>query len=208
MNIVSIDFDIIMHRSVNLYNDSVDDDYSIQRILDENKNCGFIPIPDLFLYNHLTNFLIQCVKKLPADKIKFIEDHDEICQYFKENEVKGDFNIFNIDFHHDVAYADEDIENRVKDLDCGNWVKYLFERYPNFKQYIWINIKESIPLNKELFGSYTSKIFPQDLKKYNLDALVKSADVLYICRSSPWVPLEQQQLYETWKDIVDFLYKK
>ena len=29
MNIVTIDFDIIMHRSLNLYNDLVDDDVTI-----------------------------------------------------------------------------------------------------------------------------------------------------------------------------------
>lgn len=33
MNIVTIDFDIIMHRSINLYNDLVDDEDTISVIL-------------------------------------------------------------------------------------------------------------------------------------------------------------------------------
>ena len=52
------------------------------------------------------------------------------------------------------------------------------------------------------------KVFTHNIKKYNLEALVKSTDILFICRSIPWVPREEQQLYETWKDLIDFLYKK
>ena len=56
--------------------------------------------------------------------------------------------------------------------------------------------------------SINRKVFTHNIKKYNLDALVKSTDILFICRSIPWVPLEDQQLYDTWKDLIDFLYKK
>lgn len=36
MNIVTIDFDIIMHYSLNIYNDMVDDENNIQTILNDN----------------------------------------------------------------------------------------------------------------------------------------------------------------------------
>ena len=211
MNIVTIDFDIIMHRSVNLYNDLVDDETTIQSILNDNTEAHFIPNPDLQLYNYLTQFVIKCTKKLSQENIIFIDDHGEVSQLFTSGRVKPDedFNIFNIDFHHDIAYDDIDIEKRIKEIDCGNWVKYIAERYPNFKQYIWIKAKESGEVDKIRFGtSIVKKIVEQDIQKYNLDALVKSTDILLLCKSIPWVPEEEIALYNTWKDIVDFLYKK
>ena len=212
MNIVTIDFDIVMHRSIGLYNDLVDDDNTIQTILDDNKESHFIPNPDLFLYNYLTNYILNCTKKLSKDKIIFIEEHHEVLNAFNTGLIKNNenFNIFNIDFHHDIAYNDEDIDSKIEELDCGNWVKYLFEHYPqNFNQYIWINTDESGDANNDNFGmSINRKVFTHNIKKYNLEALVKSTDILFICRSIPWVPREEQQLYETWKDLIDFLYKK
>lgn len=209
MNIVSIDFDIIMHRSINIYNDLVDDETSIQNILDENKEACFIPRSDLFLYNYLTNFILKCCQKLSKDNIIFIDDHHQIVDYFDSGVIQGDndFNIFNIDFHHDIAYSEGDVENKVEELDCGNWIKYLFEHYSdNFKQYVWINTEESSTIDDRLMTF--DRIYTYNIKKYNLDALIKSADILFICKSVPWVPLEEQQLYDTWIDTVDFLYKK
>ena len=216
MNIVTIDFDIIMHRSLNLYNDLVDDDVTIQSILNANLESHFIPNPDLQLYNYLTQFVIKCAEKLPKENIIFIDDHDEITYYFTSGKIKyeEDFNIFNIDFHHDVSYDEKDIDNKIEEVDCGNWVKYIAERYPKFKQYIWIKAKEAEAFNKERFSETLSgilvskKIIEQDIQKYNLDALLKSTDVLFLCKSIPWVPEEEIALYDTWKDIVDFLYKK
>lgn len=54
MNIVTIDFDIIMHWSLNIYNDFVSDEENISSILSKNKNANFIPHVDLGLYYYLT----------------------------------------------------------------------------------------------------------------------------------------------------------
>lgn len=202
MNIVTIDFDIIMHRSINLYNDLVDDEDTISVILQENNEAHFIPNPDLFLYNYLTNYVAKCFKKLPKDHIFFIDDHDEVTELFNTKFANDldKFNIFNIDFHHDIAYDENDFSENIEEADCGNWVKYLFDKYPNnFKQYIWIKAKESLNFDRPM--SFSKKIITYNIDKYNLDALLKSTDFLFLCKSEPWVPLEEQQLYELWKDL-------
>lgn len=210
MNIVTVDFDIVMHRSLNIYNDLVDDDTTIQVILNDNKDAHFVPNSDLYLYNYLTNFVLKCAKKLTSDKIIFIDSHEEVLQFFETGGVKPEesFNVFNVDFHHDIAYSEEDMTGILQEADCGNWVKYLFNHYTNFNQYVWINTEESGDADNPSFGTYINKkVITYDIKKYNLDALVKSVDVLYLCRSDPWVPAEEQQLYESWKDIIDYYYK-
>ena len=212
MNIVTIDFDIIMHRSLNIYNDLVDDDNSIQTLLNENKEAHFVPNSDLFLYNYLTQFVLKCAKKLPQEKIIFIESHEDILDYIENGQLnlQEAFNVFNIDFHHDIAYAEEDMKEIIEEADCGNWVKYLFNHYSStFNQYVWVNTDESGDAYDVRFSTtINKKTIVYNIKKYNLDALVKSADILFICRSIPWVPDEEQQLYDSWKDIIDFIYKK
>lgn len=203
MNIVTIDFDIVMHRSLGIYNDLVDDEENtVQDILNNNPESGFYPIPDLSLYNYLTNYVAKVAKKLPKNKIIFIDSHEAVANIIDADILNiGDkeFNIFNLDFHHDIAYDEDDKDNRLEEYDCGNWVKYLFDHYQNFKEYIWIKTKESTDYDGK--NNFVYKTRNYDITKYNLDALVKSTDVLFLCKSEPWVPLEVNFLYELWKDL-------
>ena len=54
MNIVTIDFDIVMHKSLGFYNDLVNEDEFIDSVLNRNTESNFIPNIDLSLYNYLT----------------------------------------------------------------------------------------------------------------------------------------------------------
>ena len=203
MNIVTIDFDIIMHKSLKFYNDLVDEDENtIQSMLNSSPDCGFIPISDLPLYNYLTNYINKVVQQLPKNKIIFIDSHNDVADIIDADVLNiGDkeFNIFNLDFHHDIAYDEDDKKNRFDECNCGNWVKYLFEHYDNFKEYIWIKTEESV--NYDGRNYFVNKIRSYDVKKYNLEALAKSTDVLFLCKSEPWVPLEELFLYDLWKDL-------
>ena len=210
MNIVTIDFDIIMHWSLNIYNDFVSDEENISSILSKNKNANFIPHVDLGLYYYLTQFIIKCIKKLPKDHIFFIDDHDGVVDLFDTNLIKPmeNFTIFNIDFHHDIAYDEDDIKNKINDLDCSNWVKYIYEHYKHyFNQYIWINSEESADYD-DYHSFFSKKMIIHNINQYNLDALVQSADVLFICKSEEWVPTEQQFLYDVWENIYNEFAKK
>lgn len=207
MNVMTIDFDIILHWSLNIYNNSVgSDEDNISDLLKENPNAYFTPRCDFGLYEYLTSFLIKCIKILPKDNIKFIEDHDEVVELFDPTldiiKPTEKFKIYNIDFHHDIAYDEDDIDEAIEEIDCGNWIKYLFENYPNFESYIWINTSESLDYDDE-YSPLLKKVFTQNINKYNLDALVKKIDYLYICKSPEWVPIDIQFLYEVWKDIYE-----
>lgn len=207
MNIVTIDFDIIMHPSLNLYNNLIDDENTIQSILLANKDANFVPNSDLFLYDYLTEYVLKCLKRLPENRVFFIDDHNDVLDLFEEeNFPREEFNVINIDFHHDIAYDDEDVEHMIEEADCGNWVKYLFENNPKFKQYVWVKSEESLEYEPEWI--FKKRVNVHDIKKYNLDSLAKTTDYLFLCRSPEWVPLKEQQLYETWINIVDYFYKK
>lgn len=207
MNIVTIDFDIIMHWSVAFYNDLLDDDTTIIDIMNDNPNSNFIPHADLFLYRYLTEYILECARSLPKERIKFIESHEEVTKIFDNGTVRSKFNILNIDHHHDIAYDDDDVENEIEELTCGNWVKYLFEKYRNdFQEYIWINDDESVDFEASAF--FKRKIKRYNIKLYNLYNLAKTTDYLFICKSTPWIPSNEQELYDNWKYIIDYLYKK
>ena len=68
--VLTIDFDILMHQSINIYNDY---DNDVNEFLLDFPFINQLPI-DLELYENLTNFLLQ----IPKNKIVFIKDHDEI----------------------------------------------------------------------------------------------------------------------------------
>lgn len=205
MNIVTIDFDIVMHWSIQFYNDLLDDDTTIESIMSENPHANFIPNIDLYLYKYITEYILQCISRLPKDRIKFIESHEEVTDFFEGVDQK--FNIFNIDHHHDIAYDKDDIENEIEELTCGNWVKYLFEKYgSNFQEYIWIYDEESIHFEGNI--PFKRKISKYNIKEYNLYNLAKTTDYLFICKSTPWIPSNEQNLYSIWELIVDYFYKK
>ena len=124
---------------------------------------------------------------MPQNKIIFIDDHDEVATYI-ENNIKGNFNIINIDFHHDIAYTEDDQDGPVEELDCGNWVKYLLENQRQyFKEYIWVNSDESgeyeanLPFSKKQMSIH-------NINLYSLESLAKTTEYLFLCKSEPWVP--------------------
>ena len=132
-NIVSIDFDIIMAPSIELYNNIVgpnrweeDFIYNPQLALSQ---------ADLIHYKNLTNWLLDVVPQMDPSNIHFIENHEDIVKY-----CDRECSITNIDHHHDIVYNKDEINIILPDdkLNCGNWVKYLFENN-KLKYYHWIN---------------------------------------------------------------------
>ena len=191
MNIVTIDFDIIMEPSINLYNDKINDQ---RTVLDLYNEFNWLPnsIPaNLYLYEYLTNYILCCKKaNVP---IHFIDSHDEIIQYIKNYKL---INLINIDHHHDLGYIDEDIHNKIKNLDCGNWAKYGLEQNI-IKNYIWVKDKNSIKNKEDIKYKFES----YEIKDYNLVNLHKETDELIICSSFEWIPAMYHPLFSVWQDI-------
>lgn len=131
MNIVSIDFDIIMAPSIEFYNNNVRD-----RTLFDNpllKVCN----ADLEHYRRLTDWLIKNKKE---NNVIIIKSHERIVNYIDN----PDDIVINIDHHHDLGY--KFLENTCLDeskIDCGNWAEYLLSN-KLIKKYIWINNENSI----------------------------------------------------------------
>lgn len=195
--ILTIDFDIIMNPSIQLYNNMVsmpwEDRLKCYPVLQN-------LIIDFNFYSKITDYLLTLFKKVPKNKVHFVMDHHKIVNYCLDNET---YNIINVDHHHDYAYKPTDIDNQINELDCGNWLKYLIEK-TSVKSYCWIHGDNAIgPVNSVI------KNIPQyrheRLIPFNLMAL-PTPDEIIICLSPPWVPPYLHSLYYTWMDIANAIY--
>ena len=135
--------------------------------------------------------------KCKKASIKFINGHNEMIKII-DNEVKEPFTLYNVDFHHDIAYDEYDVSNTVEDVDCGNWVKHLFEKYgPKFLRYNWIRPKEATSYKE--YSPFSRKIEEHMLDRFDFHGLSKNTDILVLCKSEPWVPHEQLELFKIWE---------
>lgn len=187
MNLVTIDFDIIMWPSIQIYNDIVDDDCSVQDLLDQNPKSGFTPVADLWLYKYLTDYIVEMSKRLPKDHILFVDSHEEVYTKFKD--LYPVISLYNIDHHHDLGYENNE------ECDCGSWVQYLLKN-KKASFYTWINDPNSIQPDDD-----SIKFKQYSIKEYSLEKLYIETDYLIICSSPTWVPFEQLALVEAWKEI-------
>lgn len=193
MDVLSIDFDIIMAPVIEYYNNMVPrkDWEQIQ-----NENPGMItPKADL----HHFNFIIQLLEKHlnNTDNLYIAFNHKKIID-FLENEES--FSIINIDHHHDLGYEplDEIVEETLKKPNCGNWAKYLFD-VNKLNKYIWIkninsieNYKDSIQQNPEKYQFATKDLQDSDTKEMLLNI---KFDKIFLCLSPEWVPPYYRDLF-------------
>lgn len=109
--ILTIDFDIIMWPSIELYNHFVNGDDDNMWDIETDFPLLQYANADLELYYKLTNFLLKYKEK--NIKFIFINSHDEILKY-----INSPSTMVNIDHHHDLGY--EEYHWQCKDLLCGN----------------------------------------------------------------------------------------
>ena len=184
--VLTIDFDILMHQSINIYNDY---DNDVNEFLLDFPFINQLPI-DLELYENLTNFLLQ----IPKNKIVFIKDHDEIVKLTRN---EGPFTLINLDHHHDLGYGDNIRWNiPVKQVDVGNWVKKLWD-LNRVNKYIWLKDNNSYDPPSRAQKYLTEKHF---FNNYNFDNLL-DVDKVYIALSLDWIPYEYQSLYRIWEQF-------
>ena len=94
MNIVSIDFDIIMAPSIELYRSFDFNGYDnyYQNIFNA----------DLTMYTKLTEQLLRWFPQVGQNNIYFIESHEQIINFIPKDKKCS---LINIDHHHDLGYA-------------------------------------------------------------------------------------------------------
>ena len=197
-NIVTIDFDVIMAPSINLYN---------HMIGVNNWENSFMDNPQLSLsrgdyaqYVQLTNWIMLIASKMSPANIHFIHSHENVINFIPE-EKDEELTIVNIDHHHDISYNDKDSTEQIEDLNCGNWVKYISETR-NLTRYIWINNTNSTDPHEA-----TRDIIAINcaLQNYNLNTLA-APDTLIICLSEEWVPPTIRPLFFLWMDLLNNFY--
>ena len=183
--VLTIDFDIFLRESINLYNDS---DESATEFF---RTFSFIQTPfDLISYEKITKLLLQYQKS----QIVFMDTHDEIVNLTRN---EGPFELINIDFHHDLGYG-ENIKWTlpIKIIDEGNWVKKLWE-LNRVNKYIWINDFHSDELPYKGRKFLTEQHY---IDSYDFDNLL-DCDKIYICFSEDYIPDTYFPLFDLWKDI-------
>jgi hypothetical protein len=188
MKITTIDFDIIMHPCIDIFNDS---DLTADQYLNRYDFLGHMAA-DLELYVQLTNFILSFDK----EKIVFIYAHSDIIDHLKE--ITEPIDLYNIDYHHDVIYEENiNWKSPLKEYNEGNWVKKLWDD-GKIKKYVWLkDYKSENPSSKVEKKYITSKHF---IYLYNLNEL-KDSDKIYISLSPEWIPSYYTCLYDLWEDL-------
>lgn len=190
--ILTIDFDIIMGPSIDLYNARVP--FTSWTDLATNPHYQIL-VADNIHYLRLTSLLIELIHFIPKENVRFIESHDDICKFITEKS-----NIINIDHHHDLGY--ENKEDNEK-LTCANWVKYLSDQNL-LEKYVWLHNTNSLmpEKNSELISANGPLQDIEDLNSY-----IANIDFLVLCLSEPWVPPSIRPLFDVWIEIFNLYYK-
>ena len=75
MNVVTIDFDIIMEPSISFYNNMVDIEDPMKDYVDKFSFLTNIPA-DLYIYDYLTRYIVRAAKQ--NQEIYFVNSHDKV----------------------------------------------------------------------------------------------------------------------------------
>ena len=184
-NIITIDFDIIMAPSIELYNKYITEFYGVNDFAKDYNGLISYSNADLDIYNIITSYLIDSFLTLNNDNIYFINDHEQVYDLL---EINKKYNIYNIDHHHDCGYVEEQ-----KDLFCGNWIKIL-KKENRLNEYTWITDESTID---EIDKNIGKKVFFYDTDLFSLP----KPDKLIICASFEWIPFQFRPLFYLWLQL-------
>lgn len=197
MNVVTIDFDIIMKPSISFYNDMVDVENPLKDYVEEFSYLTNIPA-DLYIYDFISRYITKSMVG-GCRNVYFINSHESAVDIIEKLPKDEEIHLYNIDHHHDLGYDmdDKDWIMPARKSDVGNWVKYCKDRR-YIADYTWIHNDNSDPYPEEA-KKYVKNDF--DLKEVNLEDKDFIPDVLIICASFEWIPPVYQPLYLTWNSI-------
>ena len=191
--LVTIDFDIIMAPVINFYNNMVPGQSWDELYKTPQMACLHA---DFQHYQKLINYLIRVFDNIPLSSVHFIENHSQVLKYIMPLQQ---YNIINIDHHHDIYYEEKNKEKP----NCGNWVYQIAQRN-QLNSYTWYGNKNSNHMPEEQEQKYLTNFYVMDDIEYT-DWPMKP-DELVICLSEPWVPPHLRDLYFTIIDIANYKY--
>lgn len=105
------------------------------------------------------------------------------------NSGSSELQVTNVDMHHDMF-------NDNPELDCGNWVSFLQQKYADKMSIRWI----ANPISKIAYG------FSDEDWKYIGNSVTKTQyreyDAIFLCRSDAWLP---PHLDQSFNDMIEFI---
>lgn len=193
--ILSIDLDILFSPYIGIYNSLIQGLPSHEltwEFLDTQYNqASFFPNKE---YYEILEKIIRYYS-LQVNEVYIGEDHSSILTAIEHNKDiftnPYQFNIYNIDFHHDITYQEKECVNNFdkKLSNCSDWVGFL--NYHNFlNTYHWWHAPSS-SFDKKLFNEEFINVMPKNFYEYDLEnnfPLDLNIDMLYITFSTPWIP--------------------
>lgn len=190
--IVSIDFDVIMWKSIELYNNFIEGNIDEMAKIEEDIPLLKYANADLELYAKLTSYLLELTKH--NTQFIFIDSHEEVLNY-----LTTPCKLINIDHHHDLGYSPH--HWGVEEILCGNWVYWGIKK-KLINTYIWLHGFMETPITiadeykKELtIPIIESNIIEMDMSHFSIPSKV------IICASYSWIPTAIRPLYTIWKEL-------
>lgn len=122
--------------------------------------------------------LLKEILSQNVQSVMITDSHKHIYDFIIDNldyDECNDIDITNIDFHHDL-YG---INDKSRDLDCGNWAVKLIQEYNC--SYSWVNQNDSDKHLDDNDFININEITLNDIKNDDFD-------YIYICKSSMWSP--------------------
>lgn len=206
VNILSIDFDIIMYPCIKLYNDKIGGDQNstslwlaLERDFEIEKYLSY----DANVYKNLCKLIKRNIDN--GAKLYGLENHEDIITELKKdsNYETNLYNVTNIDFHHDIYYREEDrVEAKYFDKsNCSDWFGYLIDNKKVASDLRWIKAPNSEPCHIEDFMSkLTVDNITNDFRSNKVFTDI-DYQYIYLVKSPQWVPHKFIHLYDLIIDL-------
>ena len=205
MKILSIDFDAIMFPCIRLYNEYCygnENATTIWRQLEFDRDINQYLSYDANVYKNIGKIIFKNIKN--GAKLIPIQEHQMLVDHLKKYDLLDlQFDITNIDYHHDIAYnRNSFIEMEFDNYTCADWAGYLMTLNPE-TTLTWVRCPGSSPYNEDI------KEFTNTITIKRIDEIVDlddDYDLIYFCLSPQWVPYVYHHLYDLLIDLAKEAY--
>lgn len=185
--VLTIDFNIIMSPSLNLYDKFVSEFNPLANNIDD-KSLLWYGKAELVFYRKLSELLTYKLTTMPAENIHFLHGQEDIIRYLDK-----DSEVINIDFYHDLEKYDKKLTN-------DNWAAYAIDK-GLISKYTWIHA-----MNSNVENSYNIDT-SLCLEKIML-TMLPDVDEIIISSSEEWVLPQYMPLFDLWLQLPPLIANK